>query len=384
VDEEVIRSSLGNSGGAGNAAVRGLVLEEGDGLGQLLQDPLTTGNAGDAGDPYPGDSGNTSFGAGSVPASASNTGYATQIEVSSIGSSGAVMTAFLRAGDPAPLASAVTPSVVENDLVSVEIGVEGDRIRPGATLRFARSAESDVLPKSVYWRDSGELRGDYNVYSKKGGAWDVIVENPDGQTAVLPGALNMVQIVAAQLQAARIAVTGEGTIELEFELYGVEADETLFVSRRESPLEPWVRLALEPERSAERGYRFVDGTAEPGKIYYYRLEVRSAGGETRELYRGAAETPEGRFALEPCVPNPFNPSTTIRFVIPERGIVNLEVYDVSGRVVRTLSSGTLPAGRHERNWDGRDNAGERVGSGVYICRLESGSQRAAVKLLLLK
>jgi M6 family metalloprotease-like protein len=384
VDEEVIRSSLGNTGGTGNTAVRGLVLEEADGLGQLLEDPLTTGNAGDTGDPFPGESGNTAFGASSVPSSASNTGPPTEIEVSSIGPSGPTMTAFLRAGDPAPLVSSVAPSIVDNDLVSVGIGVEGDRIRSGATLRFAKTGEPDIAPNSVYWRDAGVLEGSYNVYSRKGGAWDVIVENPDGQAAVLAGGLNMVQIVAAQLQSARIGVTNEGAIELVFDVYGLEPDESLSLSRAESAAGPWGRSSIAPERTGERTFRFVDAAVEPGRIYYYRLEVWTAVGEVRELYRGEAETPAAGFALEPCVPNPFNPSTAIRFVLPQRADVHLVVYDVSGRVVRTLASETLPAGRHARVWDGRDNAGLRAGSGVYFCRLEAGSRRASVKVLLLK
>ncbi len=384
VDEEVIRSSLGNTGGAANGAVRGLVLEEADGIGHLLQDPLTTGNAGDTGDPFPGASGNVSFDAGSVPASASNTGPSTPIEVSAIGPSGPTMTAFLRAGDPAPLVTSVAPSIVDNNLVSVEIGVEGDRIRPGATLRLAKTGESEIAPKSVYWRDADVLEGSYNVYSRKGGSWDVIVANPDGQTAVLAGGLNIVQIVAAQLQSARIGVTDEGAIELVFDVYGLEPDESLSLSRAESAAGPWERLGIAPERAGERGFRFLDAAVEPGRVYHYRLEVWDGSGEMRELYRGEAQTPAGRFALEPCVPNPFNPSTAIRFVLPERLDVNLTVFDVSGRVVRTLAEETFPAGRHERVWDGRDNAGARVGSGVYICRLEAGSRRASVKVLLLK
>jgi hypothetical protein len=143
-------------------------------------------------------------------------------------------------------------------------------------------------------------------------------------------------------------------------------------------------LSIAPERTGERGFSFVDPAVEPGRVYHYRLEVWTGAGEMRELYRGEAKTPAASFALEPCVPNPFNPSTAIRFVLPQRADVNLVVYDVSGGVVRTLAAETLPAGRHERVWDGRDNAGARVASGVYICRLEAGTRRASIKVLLLK
>ena len=384
VDEEVIRSSLGNTGGTGGATVRGLVLEEADGIGHLLQDPSTTGNPGDAGDPYPGSANNVTFDASSVPGSATNTGSTTQGEVSAISPSGSTMTAFLRAGDPAPIAAAVVPSVVNNDLVSVEVRLDGDRIRPGATIRFARTGESDIAPRSVYWRDANALVGDFNVYSKKGGSWDVIVENPDGQDAVLAGGLNIVQIVAAQLRAARIEVTTAGAVEVLFEIYAMEADESLSLSRSDSPGGPWQRLGILAEQVGDGEYRFVDGSVEAGRVYYYRLEVWSGRGEMRELYRGEAEIPPVAFDLEPCVPNPFNPSTTLSFSVPGGSKASLAVYDVTGKLVRTLVSDALPSGRHRRVWDGRDNGGNRVGSGVYICRLDAGTHHAATKVLLLK
>jgi flagellar hook assembly protein FlgD len=90
------------------------------------------------------------------------------------------------------------------------------------------------------------------------------------------------------------------------------------------------------------------------------------------------------FGLEPCIPNPFNPSTTIFFSVPGRSRVSLAVYDVSGKLVRTLVSDALPPGTHRRVWDGRDNAGGRVSSGVYVCRLKTGAQQATTKVLFLK
>jgi hypothetical protein len=104
----------------------------------------------------------------------------------------------------------------------------------------------------------------------------------------------------------------------------------------------------------------------------------------RELYRGRGVVPGERFHLERNVPNPFNPATTIGFSLAERSAVSLEVFDVSGRLVRTLVAAALPAGRHERVWDGRDDRGAPVGSGVYICRLRAGGRQQTGKLLLLK
>jgi aminopeptidase N len=86
--------------------------------------------------------------------------------------------------------------------------------------------------------------------------------------------------------------------------------------------------------------------------------------------------------LEPNHPNPFNPTTTIPFLLPEPGPVRLRVYDLQGRLVRQLASGTQTAGRHEVVWDGRSDDGRAVASGVYLCRLEAGGVSRNGRLLL--
>jgi len=84
-------------------------------------------------------------------------------------------------------------------------------------------------------------------------------------------------------------------------------------------------------------------------------------------------------------PNPFNPTTTIRYVVPEPGAtVRLDVYDLAGRHVRTLASGATAPGEHVAVWDGRDDAGRVVGSGVYFCRIEIGKYRVERKMVMLK
>jgi hypothetical protein len=70
-----------------------------------------------------------------------------------------------------------------------------------------------------------------------------------------------------------------------------------------------------------------------------------------------------------AVPNPFNPATDIKFSLPRSANVSLRVYDVSGRLVRTLLSGELTAGIHSERWEGRNEAGLSVASGIYYARL---------------
>jgi hypothetical protein len=77
------------------------------------------------------------------------------------------------------------------------------------------------------------------------------------------------------------------------------------------------------------------------------------------------------FALRQNYPNPFNARTGIRFELPRSGRVYLRVFDVRGRVVRTLVNGDLPPGVHQAHWDARDDGGRRVSSGVYLVKLEA-------------
>jgi hypothetical protein len=83
-------------------------------------------------------------------------------------------------------------------------------------------------------------------------------------------------------------------------------------------------------------------------------------------------------------PNPFNPSTTIRFEIPQAGTVQLAVYDLNGRLVSTLVNGALAAGSHQVTWNGRDGSGIGVASGVYIYRLQTMGKVQNRKLTLLR
>lgn len=89
-------------------------------------------------------------------------------------------------------------------------------------------------------------------------------------------------------------------------------------------------------------------------------------------------------ALEPNAPNPFNPSTTIRFHLPEAGRVELTVLDLRGRRVRSLVEGELDAGLHTLEWAGRDDRGRAVASGVYFLRLVTRGEQRQQKMVLVK
>ncbi|RKY91504.1 MAG: hypothetical protein DRQ01_07605 [Ignavibacteriae bacterium] len=90
------------------------------------------------------------------------------------------------------------------------------------------------------------------------------------------------------------------------------------------------------------------------------------------------------FHLYQNFPNPFNPSTTIRYSIVEPGNVSIKIYDVLGREVKTLVNEVKTVGTYSSTWNGYNNFGNKVSSGIYFYRMESGSFIEAKKMILLK
>jgi len=129
------------------------------------------------------------------------------------------------------------------------------------------------------------------------------------------------------------------------------------------------------------------GTFRVGEALVRRVDGRVV--QPRELGEIEARWTPQVFALQANYPNPFNPSTTIRYQLPVGSEVHLEIYDVLGQKVRRLVSGLRPAGFHRVAWDSRDDGGKAVAAGVYFYRLEArgtaGERYEQVrKLLLLK
>ncbi|MDH4038862.1 MAG: T9SS type A sorting domain-containing protein [Candidatus Krumholzibacteria bacterium] len=94
--------------------------------------------------------------------------------------------------------------------------------------------------------------------------------------------------------------------------------------------------------------------------------------------------PTYRFELAQNVPNPFNPSTTIAYSLASNADVALAIFDVTGARVKTLVSGRENTGVHRVAWDGTNDRGARVSSGVYFYRLIAGSFKSTKKMVLLR
>jgi photosystem II stability/assembly factor-like uncharacterized protein len=131
-----------------------------------------------------------------------------------------------------------------------------------------------------------------------------------------------------------------------------------------------------------RGVDFVDASTgfavgDLGTI------LRATGGITAAPPTADGDAPAAAAQLA-SHPNPFNPQTTLRYVLAEAGPVILEIFDTRGRRVRTLVDGQRAAGAHEVQWQGRDERGRELPSGVYFAVVQSSNGRQSQKLVLLR
>ncbi|MFH0779048.1 MAG: FlgD immunoglobulin-like domain containing protein, partial [Candidatus Eisenbacteria bacterium] len=156
----------------------------------------------------------------------------------------------------------------------------------------------------------------------------------------------------------------------------------------------YARLNAEPIRPvAPHRFSFIDVTAESGRRYSYVLGKPVGDGEVYfgpyAVFVPASAVP-GVPALAQNFPNPFNPRTSIAFSVPvgkegasAKTNVAIRVYDVAGRVVRTLVDEPKAPGFYFVTWDGCADGGERVSGGVYFCRAQIADYSASKKMVVL-
>ena len=116
----------------------------------------------------------------------------------------------------------------------------------------------------------------------------------------------------------------------------------------------------------------------------YGFEVRAVNGVGAGTAASTTAVPIDDFALGANQPNPFNPETTLRYALPRAQPVRLTVYDMLGQQVRVLVDGEQPPGWHQVVWDGRDQVGRAVASGIYLYRLQTSQFSQTRKMILLR
>jgi len=191
------------------------------------------------------------------------------------------------------------------------------------------------------------------------------------------------------------AVYGKDGVELvwitesESNAWGFNIHRSLDKDKNYSQINPGLIRAA--GNSTQRHiYRFVDKRIEENATYWYLLEQVDIDGATQTFgptsvttVAAVYSTPQV-FKFYGSYPNPFNPLTTIRFDLPEAGYVLLQIFDLSGKRVKTLIDGERASGTHSVVWDGTNFDNQQVGAGAYFCRIVAGSNQQVNKMMFLK
>lgn len=190
---------------------------------------------------------------------------------------------------------------------------------------------------------------------------------------------------AVDLSLFTAAASGDG-VQLTWETQQ-ETDNHGFEIERRSGNGNFSRIAFvagHGTQTERRRYGYLDSGLAPG-TYHYRLKQIDLDG--RFTYHGevsAMVAPPLRFQLLGAYPNPFNPSTRIRFALAQAGPVQLRIFDVQGRLVHARETSLLAAGTHDLAWEGTSATGTRVPSGTYLFVLQAGSATLTGKLVLVQ
>jgi len=144
----------------------------------------------------------------------------------------------------------------------------------------------------------------------------------------------------------------------------------------------FVLTDLEPGETYYVGIRSWDDFMNPSNISnidtgvaYFELVL--------DVNDGSADLPED-FSLSQNYPNPFNPSTSFNYTLPIQAHVNITVFNVQGRQVRTIADADQSAGEHTVEWNGTDESGNSVATGVYFYRMDAGNFSETRKMILVK
>jgi hypothetical protein len=180
------------------------------------------------------------------------------------------------------------------------------------------------------------------------------------------------------------AAYGNGGIDVSWRLSEAGRGIRFVIMRAEGSAGAFVEMRGTSVDGEGLCFTFRDAAVEPGSIYRYRVDVSDEEGDRRLFETEGIETPALPLTLYQNHPNPFNPSTSIRYYLPEDARVVLEIYDVAGRSVVLLVNEPQKKGAHVALWNGVDRSGGPLSSGAYFCRLKAGKEVLSRTMILLR
>lgn len=257
----------------------------------------------------------------------------------------------------------------EDDLGSYSVyrGVSPDFIPEPSSLLFETTQTSQI--DSEWTQTSG--------YYYKLAAIDVH-GNQSGYALLEPGA------IVATMLAGYSAYNDGSAVEIRWRLSEAGDGITFFVLRKVDGQSSYVELLGQGMVRDDLSFRCRDASVEPGNAYRYQVDVKDETGRRALFTTEPVTVPALSVALRQNSPNPFSKSTMIRYYVPERVRVTLDVYDVAGKKVTRLVDEFQGTGFHTVDWTGRDARGIPVSSGIFVCVLKVGATKLSHKMILVR
>ncbi|HEX9933828.1 MAG TPA: choice-of-anchor D domain-containing protein, partial [bacterium] len=270
---------------------------------------------------------------------------------------------------------------------------------PGSGSSVTFGSLSDAIPSGTryYWVTadvSASATWDDNINGTVSSAGDLSLANGTlGASSY--GKLNAGTDVALPVGLMSFSARAAGRSIVLNWVTESETDNLGFILERSEGKSGWIQIAsyrthdalmARGNTSSRTEYAFTDNTAESGEEYFYRLSDVSTLGEVT-VYASLSvkmdRLPEIT-EMENAYPNPFNPQTFIGYRLSEDTRVQIAVFDMLGRRIKTLLDGRQAAGIYHVYWNGTVETGARAPSGGYIIRMETGETRHIQKVVLMK
>jgi len=243
---------------------------------------------------------------------------------------------------------------------------------PGFFARFTMDMQSDPLPiLSSIGPHTGDLLGTTKPYRLPQDDVSLPIELSSFIANAKSGVVNLDWTTESEVNNAGFNVLRSEN-DLDYEKINVSLIEGAINS------------------STANSYTFTDTEVKANTKYYYKLEDVSTSGETNlngpvTVTTGSDEVSPAKFTLGTAYPNPFNPSTTINFALAEEAKVQINIYDMKGNLVNTLTNNDYATGNYNVVWNAVDFNGNPVSAGIYIYQMttNTGFSQSA-KMILIK
>ena len=293
-------------------------------------------------------------------------------------------------------------------------GVYEGRI-PWSAIGGQPSGQPIVFTFSLYRSDTNDDTYDISGANTKGDCLDYVTTTSGNTYDALIGFTNIQTNDAAYLDYAfEMQFSGDQTLPVQLQSFTArvidgaiqlqwitesEINNAAFILERSTDNENFTQISEIPgsgNSNTRKYYAFTDKQVMKGNRYYYRLSDKDYAGKVTVLrtigvdyfFKDNLTTDEislDNFQLFPAYPNPFNPQTLIRWAVPSKSQesvpVKIAVYNLTGSQLKVLINKTLSAGTYQLQWDGTDQQGNLLPSGIYFVRMEAGAFHQTIKVI---